>query len=141
MVRKTVKEAKAHFEGALTYIPARYREGVSKADWYTPASSEEAETNYAQAMQEVISKKKRQEGIKAVSNDYWRDQAIKLGAPIIADRIRNALDKWEKNWGPIYEEVLAECERLPARTLDFMANINNRLIPVVKKWKEAAGKL
>jgi len=142
MVRKTVKQARAHFEAALPYIPSRYEAGVRAADWFTPAGSDAAEGNFNTAMtQRVLPQKLRQKGILKRDNKYWQDKAITLGAPIIAERIRVALDDWEQTWGPMYEEVLRECERLPAKTVDFMVNIQKRLIPVVKKWKEVSGKL
>jgi len=140
MVIKTKEEARAHFEAALPYIPTRYKEGVSKADWKTAAASDAAEANFANAMSKVIAEKRRQKAIQAVSNEYWQSQAINLGAAIIADRIRAALDKWLEKWGPIYDKVVAVVKALPPRTLDWKANINNRLIPVVEAWKKAAGK-
>ena len=43
MVVKTIDEARANFENAIGYIPDRYASGVQKADWATPAGSEQAE--------------------------------------------------------------------------------------------------
>jgi len=142
MVRKTIKEARANLEAALPYIPERYKKGVLKADWYTPASSDTAEKNFADAMSKVIAEKRRQKAIKALGgNKPWQDGAVNKGAPIIADRIRLALDEYERTFGPMLDEVNKLADTLPPKTLDFMANINNRLVPIVKKWKEVSGKL
>ena len=140
MVMKTKEEARANFEASIAYIPARYESGVRKADWATPAGSDAAERNFADAMSKAVANKSRQKGIKEVSNTEWQEAAATKGAPIIGERIRGSLDKWEREWGPIYDRVQAKVAVLPARTIDFRANINNRLVPVVEAWKRAAGK-
>lgn len=141
MVIKTKDEARANFEASIAYIPSRYESGVRKADWQGPAGSESAEKNYASAVQKAITDKSRQKGVRKVSNTDWQTAAVNKGAPIIGDRIRGALDKWAANWGPIYDKVGSKVAALPARTTDFRANINSRLVPVVEEWKRAAGKL
>jgi len=140
MVLKSKAEARANFEAAVAYIPSRYEAGVKKADWQTPASSEQAEKNFAAEMSKVISEKRRQAGVKAVSNADWQNAAATKGAPIIGDRIRAALGKWEAEWGPMYDQVVSTVGTLPAKTTDWRANINNRLVKVVETWRKAAGK-
>lgn len=140
MVLKTKEEARANFEAAIAYIPDRYRAGVSKADWHTPAKSDAAEKNYADAISKAVAAKKRQRAIAEMSNEDWKNAAINKGAPIIGDRIRTALDKWAAEWGPLYDQVASKVSTLPPKTLDWRANINNRLVPVVETWKKAAGK-
>jgi len=138
---KTKEEARANFEASCAYIPARYESGIMKAEWQSKAVSESAEKNYAAAISKAVSLKSRQKGIAKVSNEDWRTAARTKGAPIIGDRIRGALDKWAANWGPMYDKVGAKVGALPPRTIDFRANINARLVPVVEEWKRAAGKL
>ena len=138
---KSKEEARANFEASISYIPARYEAGVRKADWATPAGSEQAESNYAAGVQEAISKKTRQAGVRKVSNTDWQNAAVTKGRPIIGERIRGALTKWATNWGPIYDGVVSKVSTLPPKTTDFRANINSRLVPVVEEWKRGAGKL
>ena len=38
------------------------------------------------------------------------------------------------------QEVASKVASLPPKTIDWRANINNRLVPVVETWKKAAGK-
>lgn len=140
MVMKTAEEAKANFQNAISYIPARYTAGVQKADWLTPAKSDAAEKNYASGVGKAVSNKTRQRKIAALSNDDWKNAAVNKGAPIIGTRIQDALDKWASNWSPIYAKVATTVQNLPPKTTDFMQNINTRLIPTVKAWKSAAGK-
>ena len=141
MVLKTQAEARANFEAAVTYIPARYQAGVQKADWLTPAKSDAAEKNYADSVSKAIAQKTRQKGVAATTNDDWKNAAVNKGVPIIGTRIAGALDKWEKEWGPMYSAVASKVTTLPAATTDFRANISARLVPVVEAWKRAAGKL
>ena len=140
MVIKTKEQAKANFEAAVAYIPERYKAGVAAADWYTPAKSDAAERNYADAVSKAIAAKARQKAISALNNDVWKNAAITKGAAIIQDRIRTALDKWLATWGPMYDQVASVVPTLPAKTLDWRANISNRLVKVVETWKKAAGK-
>ncbi len=140
MVIKTKEQAKANFEAAVTYIPDRYKAGVAAADWYTPAKSDAAEKNYADAVSRAVAQKTRQKAIAALNNDVWKTAAINKGAPIIAERIRGALDKWLSVWGPMYDQVASVVPTLPPKSLNWRDNINNRLVKVVETWKKASGK-
>jgi hypothetical protein len=140
MVMKTVEEAKANFSAAIAYIPSRYTAGVQKADWLTPAKSDAAERNYSDGVGKAVANKTRQRKIAAMSNDDWKNAAATKGAPIIGSRIQGALDKWAQNFAPVYSKVQTTVSALPPSTTDFMQNINQRLVPTVKAWKQAAGK-
>ena len=141
MVVKTKDEAKANFEGAIPYIPARYQAGVRKADWAGPAGSDVAEQNYADGVGKAIAKKTRQTEVKKVSNADWQEDAATKGGAIIGDRIRESLDKWSAEWGPIYDGVVSDVDRLPPKTTDWRANITARLVKTVESWKKHSGKL
>jgi hypothetical protein len=140
MVAKTKEEARANFEAAIAYIPARYEAGVAKADWATPAKSDAAEKNFADAMSKAVAAKSRQKGVANVTNEDWKNAAKTKGAPIIGERIRGALNDWVANFGPMYDQVVSRVATLPPKTLDWRGNINNRLVPVVDAWRKAAGK-
>jgi hypothetical protein len=140
MVLKTKEEAKANFESSISYIPERYKSGVSKADWLNPAKSDAAEKNFADGVGKAISQKTRQKEIAKMSNEDWKNAAVEKGAGIIGERIRGSLNKWATNWGPLYDQVAARVGSLPPKTVDWRANINNRLIPTVETWRKAAGK-
>ena len=141
MVLKTKEEARANLEASVAYIPSRYESGVRKADWAGPAGSDQAERNYSDGISKAVAAKRRQTEIKKISNADWQDAAATKGAPIIGERIRGALNKWTANWGPMYDTVVSKVATLPPKTVDFRANINNRLVPTVEQWKRAAGKL
>jgi len=139
-VMKSKAEARANFEAAVPMIPARYTAGVDKADWHSAAVSDQAEANFNASMSAALSAKKRQAAIRALSNADWQTGAKTKGAPIIGERIRLALPKWEAKWGPMYDRITALVPTLPAKTVDPMANIDARLKKVVAEWRKAAGK-
>ena len=140
MVMKTRAEAKENLEAAIAFIPDRYTKGVEKADWITPAKSDQAEKNYADGISKAVAEKTRQKAIARLTNDDWKRAAIDKGAGVIGERIRGALDKYDSNFGPIYEAVQAKVKALPARTVSWRDNITKRLVPTVEAWRKAAGK-
>ena len=138
---KTKEEARANLEASVAYIPARYQAGIARADWATAAGSEQSEKNYADGVAKAVANKKRQAGIKKVTNAEWQERASTKGGAVIGERIRGSLDKQAANWGPIYDRVTSDIARLPARTTDFKANVTNRVIGTVESWKKHSGKL
>jgi len=140
MGTKSLAEARANFENSISYIPDRYSKGIDRADWATPAKSDQAEKNFNDAMSKALAAKSRQKGVAEVSNEDWKDAAKTKGAPIIGERIRGALGEWEANFGPVYSQVQSKVAALPPRTVNWRDNINNRLVPTVETWRKAAGK-
>lgn len=138
---KTKEQAKANLEASISYIPERFKQGVSTADWATKAGSDQAEANYADAVAKAVAAKRRQVNVKKVSNEEWKNAAITKGGAVIGQRIREALDKQSAKWSPIYERVLADVVRLAPRTTDFRTNINQRVVGTVESWKKNSGKL
>lgn len=139
-VMKTIEEARANFDAAAATIPERYKSGVAKADWQSAAASDAAEANFSAGISKALADKSRQKGVRAISNEEWRTQAINKGGAVIGTRIRDSLEKWQVKFAPIYQAVQSEVGRLPARTTDPMANIDARLKPVVRVWRKASGK-
>lgn len=137
---RTKEQARANLESAAPSIGPRYAQGVQTADWAGPAGSDAAEANFAANMQKAIAAKKRQAGVKSVSNQDWRSAAVNKGAAIIGQRVTEAIPKWISTWGPIYDQVVATVQSLPPKGVDFRQNINNRLVKTVEAWKKASGK-
>jgi hypothetical protein len=138
---KTKEQANANLAASVTYIPERYKQGVSTADWATKAGSDQAEKNFADSMSQVIASKRRQTEVKKVSNATWMDAAITKGGAVIGQRVREALGKQSAAWNPIYDRVQSDVAKLPPKTTDFRANINNRVTGTVESWKKNSGKL
>lgn len=138
---KTKEEARANLEASVAYIPDRYKIGVGRADWATKASSDQAEKNFADAMAKAIAAKTRQAKVRLVTNAEWQRLAVEKGGAVIGERIRAAIGKQSEKWGPIYDRVISDVARLTPRTLDFRANVTNRVIGTVESWKKHSGKL
>lgn len=139
-VHKTVEEAKENLSKAVAYIPERYKRGVGRADWAGPASSEEAESNYAAGVSEAVANKTRQKGIRAIDNSVWVRAAQEKGGAAIGPGITRNLDKYMANVRPSMDAANAAADAAPARTRDWRENIANRLIPVVEAERRAVGK-
>lgn len=133
---RSAETARLHLEEAIGRIPERYKEGVSQANWQGPAASEDAEKLFNLKMQEVLSKKLRQVGVRKVSNSDWQSAASNKGGAVIGQRIRDNLDKQAANFAKVYAPVLRVVAGLKAREVDANANIDNRVKPVVKAWQD-----
>jgi uncharacterized membrane protein len=129
----SVSEARARLEAALTYLPSRYSDAVSKAKWKDPTLASSA--NYYSALQQVIANKTYDAGVRSTDDSVWKNGAINKGAPVIATRIREALPTWETHFGAKYQKVLSVLPTLKAKSSDWRQNIQNRLVPVVAAWK------
>jgi len=133
-----LEEARKRFEDALAYIADRYTRRMQTVEWVVPASSDEAEKLYADAMAVVIKEKRRMKGIKLRDDAFFRKRAVERGGAVIRERIEAALDDWEAAWKEFREVLLAV--DLPPKTVDFKANIMKRVTPIVealvKKKKE-----
>lgn len=138
---KTKEEARANLEASVVYIPDRYKAGVGRADWATPAGSDQAEKNYADAVSKAVAKKSRQLAVRKVSNATWQALASEKGGAVIGERVRAAIPKQAERWGPIYDRVTTDIQRLPPKTIDFRTNITNRVVGTVESWKKHSGKL
>jgi len=142
MARRTIQEAGANLRAVATagLIGPRYIQGVNGADWQTPAASDQAEQNYATGVQAAVAEGRRRAGILAVTNAEWRTAAAEKGGAIIGNRIVGAIEKYQRNFGPILTAMNAAAGTLPARTTSASQNIQNRMLPVVRAAVEAAGK-
>lgn len=138
---KTLQQAAENLKQAAPLIGTRYAASIQRADWQGPASTDQAEQNYATSVQRAIAARRRQTKIRALSNRDWQQASIDKGAPIIGERVSQAIPKWQAAFGPIYDQVLAALPQLPQRGVDFRQNIATRLVPVVETFKRAAGKL
>jgi len=132
-------DAKTHFEEIIPKIPDRYEAEVKRAVWREPAIA--GEDLFKDAMSVVIAEEKRKKGIEKLTDENWRSLTIEKGKPIIGTRIRAKLDEWATNWSPYRGAI--EAVELPAKVIDWEANIDTRVKPIVKalveKKKELAG--
>lgn len=137
---RTIQQATANLEASIPVIATRYTQGVQGADWAGPASSDAAEQRWGAGVQRAITNKSRQTAIRGVGNQVWQQAALGKGAQNIGEGIRRSLGKYTANFGKILAAVQPVVAALPPKTTDTMANINNRLVPVVKAMQQAAGR-
>lgn len=135
MPLKSVSTARENLEDQTRVIGDRYEKQTGRAKWQEKASSDSAEDNFADAVSKAISEKKRQKKVREVSDSDWRRACAEKGAGIIGDRVKGALDKWEKNFSEKYDKVKDKVKRLPARSTDWEENVDKRLKPVIEAWK------
>ena len=92
-------------------------------------------------MTEALAEERRKKGIEKVSDSDWRDAAVKKGAARIGEGMRGAVDAQASGYSPFKSAL--EGISLPARSADPIANIDNRVKPVVNvlvaKKKELMG--
>ena len=138
MPRKNIDQASGNYEGSIAFVKDRYLTGLEGADWRTNAGSDNAEKLYADKIQQAISNKSRQKGIKAVSNDDWLNAAKTKGADSIQEGMRQGQEKYTKNFSPILSAMNSAAEKLKPKTADIAANIQNRVLPVAMAAHEAS---
>lgn len=126
---KTADEAAKNYQAAISRVPDAYKRGVQAAD-NVIENAIAAEGLYAEKVQEAIAKGSRVKGLERTSTDAWRKRAAEVGAKNIGTGMRNAAEKQKAGIKRVIE-VLQGVE-LPARTADSMANIDNRLKPIVR---------
>ena len=137
---RTIEQAKQNLEASIPVISGRYEQGIEDADWQGPASSDQAEKNWAGGVQQAIALKSRVAGIRRAGNEFWKQRAKDVGATRIGEGVRAGLDRYAANFGPVLSKIHAAVATLPPRTLDPMENLTRRAGPVVKAAHEAGKK-
>lgn len=121
------------YRESIGRVPGAYKEKISKVTGWKEAAVA-AEDLWAAKMQEAISAKRRAKALEGVSDDEWKRKAMTLGAERIARGMAENADKRKKNYEP-YRTAL-EAVDLPPRTADPLANVDNRVKPIVKALVE-----
>lgn len=129
---KSSAEIKANFEQSTSIVTPRYTKGVSSAMWKDAAI--DGQDLYVQTMQNPTILARREKGINKVSDEQWRSAAQTKGAPVIAQRMKDASQKQVSGFEP-YRSAL-ESMTLPARTTDPAQNVANRVTPIAVKFRE-----
>lgn len=128
---KSQGEIKANFSAAIPRVAESYKKGVQRTtDWQEKASSEGAESRYAEGVQRAAASKLRQRQLQSVSNQEWQNRAANAGSQRIGPGMRDAVDKQSRNFEP-YRQFI-EGTSLPERTGDAEANVLARVVPIAK---------
>jgi len=128
---RTLDQAVTNLEQSISLIPQRYEQGINRGKWADAAASDQAETNFNQAMSKALQAKSRQTGVRRVGDTVWRAGALNKGVSRIGPGLSDALPKYRENFGKVYTAILSAQAGLPARTIDPIQNIDRRLKPIV----------
>lgn len=105
--------------------------------WEVNAKSNQAETNFGIAMQDVINRRARQEGLQDVSAGEFA-QAVQASQDVYRLKTQGAGSKWRAGFEPaarIIDQVVAT---LPARIPgNSDANVDNRVKPIGRALQDA----
>ena len=129
---KSSAEIKANFEQSTAIVTPRYQKGVASANWKDPAI--DGQDLYVQTMQNPTVLARREKGINKVSDEQWRSAATTKGAPVIAQRMKDASGKQVSGFEPY--RVALENMTLPSKTTDPAQNVANRVTPIAVKFRE-----
>jgi len=125
---KDLEEVKKRYEQAANYAPERYSRAIPTIEWQKNAIA--AEDLWAAKIQEAASRKLRAKGIARISDEEFRRALAEKGAPVLGTRMRMAVNRHAENWAP-YRDALQSVS-LPPKTADPIANIDNRVKPIVE---------
>jgi len=136
---KPESEIKTNYEASTALVPARYEQGVKAAEWQ--ANALKGQSLYEEQMVRPEILQRRNKGIEKVSDETWKNAAIKKGKNVIGQRMKDASDKQVSGYRP-YREALLSVD-LPDRVADPMQNLINRggaiVQALVNKKKEISG--
>ena len=127
---KSAGQIDANYKAAIGRVPGAYKTGVmATSDWQEKAASNAAEELWKQKIAEAAAANRRQKAVSQVSNAEWQGKAANVGASRIGAGMSANADKRTRNFEPYRSAI--EGVSLPPRTADPMANIDQRVKPIV----------
>lgn len=126
---KPLSEVQAKWEAGIGRAGANYKTGVTNAKNVIEKAIE-AEPLFAAKMQDAIAKGSRAKGLAKVTTEQWRAAAQEKGAARIGPGMSAAKGKFNQGIGRVLSTI--QGVSLPARTTDPLANVDNRVKPIVK---------
>lgn len=132
---KSQAERQANYENAIGAVPAKYQRGIQATQGWKEAAIQ-GQGLYEQRMQdqEVLSRRAR--GLEKTNEQEWKNRAATIGGSRIGEGMRANAAKQAANYEPI--AVALRGVNLPPRSADPMANIDNRVKPIVQASVNAA---
>ena len=128
---KSSAEIDKKYKDAIGRVPGAYKAGVqATSDWQEKAGSSASEDLWKQKIAEAASVNRRQKAIQAVSNAEWQSKAANVGATRIGAGMTAGADKRTRNHEPYRAAI--ESVSLPPRSADPMANVDQRVKPIVQ---------
>lgn len=130
---KSAAQIAEAYNRAISAVGPAYQAGIQAANEWQ-GNSIAGQNLYEEKMrqQEVLAR--RATGIAKVSNEEWKSKSLQKGGARIGPGMEASKDKRTRNFEP-YRQAL-ESVQLPPRTADPMANVQNRVMPIVQKLVE-----
>lgn len=125
---KSMEQTQKNWEASHGRIPGAYSDGVKNAKDVI-AKAIAAEDLYAQKVQEAVASKRRARKLAEVSDEQWRAAALEKGAARIGPGMAAAKAQYNKGMGRVLSTI--QGVTIAPRTSDPMANIDNRVKPIV----------
>ena len=133
---KSLATIEKNYKGAAGTAASRYRDAIPGIVWQADAI--EGQSLYEAKMMDPSVLARRATEIAKVSDSSFREALTTKGAPVLASRMTAAAGKMASGYAPIRSAL--EALTLVPREADPMANIDNRLKPVVQAMIDAAEK-
>ncbi|MEM3377249.1 hypothetical protein [Metallosphaera sp.] len=108
-----------------------YVQQVQAAAWKVYAASNQAEANFATAMQQVIANKSRQAGINASSDEAWKQGVATLGAQRYPQGVSAAQPKMAAVMNKLIPAIDQIRKSLPPRGVAGSQENINRMVNFV----------
>ncbi len=124
---KSLEQTTKNWEGAIPRVAAAYSEGIAGAQNVIQKAIA-AEDNYAAGVSQAVANKSRAKGLAKISDEDWRQAALKKGAVRIGQGMTEAKGKFSSGMSEVLSVI--QGVTLPARTQDPAANVDNRVKPL-----------
>ena len=125
---KGIAATQKNWEGAIGAVPEKYKAGVQAADSVIEKAIE-AESLYAERVQQAIASGARVKGLQKTSTAEWKQRAMSKGASRIASGMNESKDKFARGMSEVLNVI--EGVSIAPRTADPMANVDARVKPIV----------
>lgn len=102
------------------------------------ASSPEAQSNYVEKMSDPGILAKRQNRLQGLTDEDFKRPVREGGASLYTRGVSAKVDKAAEGFAPYAQVINDTVAGLPARTTDPVANVNNRVIPIVQALYDKA---
>lgn len=115
-------------------------EQASRAQWKVYAASDQAESNYKDAMQRVITEGRRKKGVEASNDETWR-AGLQAARNIIPTAVRASSDKMQAVMSKLLPDIDNIRKTLPPRgPRGSDRNIMDRAVKLMRELNKNQGK-
>lgn len=130
----SAQEWEAEYKAGVTAKAAKWQRRTLAATGVADAAkSEAAETSYQAAMQQVLSNRQRQKGLRDVTDADIKAGVQAVGAAGYSSQASAKSAKAARKFEPFRQELQAAVDSLPPRTADANQNVINRVVPIATR--------